>query len=80
LTEDIKYKVLFPRVLRKTFGFKRDGVWAGHVARMGKMRNSYTILIGKPERKRPLRIPKSRWGDNISIDLREMEAVIAQSV
>jgi hypothetical protein len=23
--------------------------WAGHVARMGEMRNAYSILVGKPE-------------------------------
>jgi hypothetical protein len=28
--------------------------WAGHVARMGKTRNAYRILVGKPEGKRPL--------------------------
>jgi hypothetical protein len=27
--------------------------WAGHVARMGKMRNAYSILVGKAEGKRP---------------------------
>jgi hypothetical protein len=27
--------------------------WAGHVAGMGKMRNVYKILFGKPEGKRP---------------------------
>jgi hypothetical protein len=27
---------------------------AGHVARMGEKRNSYRILVGKPESKRPL--------------------------
>jgi hypothetical protein len=26
--------------------------WAGHVARMGKKRNAYRILVGKPEGKR----------------------------
>jgi len=26
--------------------------WAGHVARMEEMRNSYNILVGKPEGKR----------------------------
>jgi hypothetical protein len=30
------------------------GRWAGHVARMGKNRNVYMLLVGKPERKRPL--------------------------
>jgi hypothetical protein len=23
--------------------------WAGHIARMGEMRNAYNILVGKPE-------------------------------
>jgi hypothetical protein len=27
--------------------------WAGLVARMGKMRNAYKILVGKPDGKRP---------------------------
>jgi hypothetical protein len=30
------------------------------------------ILVGKPEGKRPLGRPRSRWEDNIRIDLREM--------
>jgi hypothetical protein len=34
--------------------------WAGHVARMGEMRNAYVILIGKTERKRPLGRRKCR--------------------
>jgi hypothetical protein len=25
--------------------------WAGHVKRMGKMRNTYNIMVGKPVRK-----------------------------
>jgi hypothetical protein len=28
--------------------------WAGHAARMEEIINSYNILVGKPERKRPL--------------------------
>jgi hypothetical protein len=28
--------------------------WAWHVARMGENRNAYSILVGKPEGKRPL--------------------------
>jgi hypothetical protein len=31
--------------------------WAGHVARMGDIRNSYSILVGKPEGKRPFGRP-----------------------
>jgi hypothetical protein len=45
--------------------------WAGHVAGIGERRNAYRILVGKPERKRPLRRPRRRWVDNIMIDLRE---------
>jgi hypothetical protein len=32
--------------------------------------NPYRILEEKPEGKRPLRRPRSRWVDNIKIDLR----------
>jgi hypothetical protein len=46
--------------------------WAGHVARMGKPRIAYRILVGKPEGKRPLGRPRRRWVDNIKIDLRKM--------
>jgi hypothetical protein len=45
---------------------------AGHVARMGAKRNTYRILVGKPEGKRPLGRPRRRWMDNIKIDLREI--------
>jgi hypothetical protein len=45
--------------------------WAGHVARMGEKRNSYRMLVGKPEGKRPSGRPRHRWVDNIKIDLRE---------
>jgi hypothetical protein len=44
--------------------------WAGHVARMEAPRNAYRILVGKPERKRPLGRPRRRWGDNIKMDLK----------
>jgi hypothetical protein len=43
--------------------------WAEHVARMEK-RNAYRILVGKPDGKRPLGRPRSRWVDNIKIDLK----------
>jgi hypothetical protein len=36
--------------------------WAGHVARMGDRRGAYRVLVGKPERKRPLGRPRRRWG------------------
>jgi hypothetical protein len=40
---------------------------------MGETRNVYKILVGKPEGKRPLGRPRSRWQDDVSVDLREME-------
>ena len=45
---------------------------AGHVARMGKERGVYRVLLGKPERKRPLKRPRRRWMGNIRMDLREV--------
>ncbi|KAJ4448105.1 hypothetical protein ANN_10117 [Periplaneta americana] len=46
--------------------------WAGHVARMGESRNAYSVLVGRPEVKRPLGRPRRRWEDNIKMDLREV--------
>ena len=46
--------------------------WAGHVARMGKERGVYRVLVGKPEGKRPLGIPRRRRVDNIRMDLQEV--------
>jgi hypothetical protein len=46
--------------------------WAGHVARMGEKRGAYRILMGRPERARPLGRPRRRWEDNIEMDLREV--------
>jgi hypothetical protein len=35
-------------------------------------RNAYRLLVGKPERKRPLGRPRRTWMDNIKMDLREL--------
>jgi len=32
--------------------------WAGHVARMGEEKEVYRVLVGKPERRRPLGRPR----------------------
>jgi len=45
---------------------------AGHVARMGKRRDVYIVLVGKPEGKRPLGRPRLTWEENIKTDLREV--------
>ena len=44
--------------------------WAGHVACMGQSRNTYRILVGKPEGKRLVGRLRCRWEDNIKMDLR----------
>jgi hypothetical protein len=36
---------------------------------MGDRRGVYTVLVGKPEGKRPLSRPWRRWEDNIKMDL-----------
>jgi len=41
--------------------------WAGHIACMEEKRGVYTVLVGKPEGKRPLGKPRHRWEDNIEI-------------
>jgi hypothetical protein len=38
---------------------------------MEEKRNAYSILVGKPEGKRPLGRPRHRWENNIKVDLRE---------
>jgi len=44
--------------------------WAGYVARMGEMMNTYYILVGNSEGKRPLGRPRRRKENNITMGLR----------
>ena len=46
--------------------------WVGHVACMGARTGVYRVLVGKPEGKTPLGRPRSRWEDNIKMDLQEV--------
>jgi hypothetical protein len=39
----------------------------------GPNRNAYRILVGKPQRKRPLGRVSRKWVSNIKLDLREMK-------
>jgi hypothetical protein len=41
----------------------------------GERKNTYRILVGKPEGRRPLGRPRPRWVDNIKMDFREIEWV-----
>ena len=42
---------------------------------MEQSRNTYRVLVGRPESKRPLGRPRRRWEDNIKMDLREVGCV-----
>ena len=39
----------------------------GHVARMGERRGVYSVLVGKPEGKKPFGTPRRRWENNINL-------------
>ena len=48
--------------------FKKGGMrWAGHVESMGGRRYAYQVVVGKPEAKSSLRMPRRRWGENIKL-------------
>jgi hypothetical protein len=36
------------------------------------VKNTYTVLVGKPEGKRQFGKPRCRWKDNIEMDIREI--------
>jgi hypothetical protein len=44
--------------------------WAGHVGRMGEIRNAYKILVLQPEGKITLRRPSRRCEDIVRMGLR----------
>ena len=46
--------------------------WAGHVTRMGERRGVNSVLVGKPDGKRPLGRPRRRWEDDMKMDLQEV--------
>jgi hypothetical protein len=39
---------------------------------MAEVRSAYSILVGRPEGRRPLGRSRRRWEDNIKLDLREI--------
>jgi hypothetical protein len=50
--EELNDLYLLPNIVRVVKS--RRMRWAGHVARIGKDRYVYRVLVGKPEGKRPL--------------------------
>jgi hypothetical protein len=45
--------------------------WTGHVECMREERKLYKVVVGKPEGKKPLGIPRRKWEDGTRMDLRE---------
>ena len=46
--------------------------WAGHVACLEERKGLCRVLVGKPDRKRPLGRPRRGWEDNIKMNLQEV--------
>ena len=46
---------------------------AGHVAYMRERRGVYSVLVGKPEGKRPFGRRRHTWKDNIKMNIQEVE-------
>jgi len=46
--------------------------WMGNVARIGKGKGVCRVWMRKPEGKRPMGRPRSRWEDNIKVDFQEV--------
>jgi len=46
--------------------------WAAHMERMGEKKGVYSVLVGKPEGKKPRGRPRRRWVDNNKMDLQEV--------
>jgi hypothetical protein len=47
---------------------------------MEEMKNSYNILVEKPEGKRSRGKPKNRWENNIRIDVREIGSEVVDRI
>jgi hypothetical protein len=57
-----KVRVIISRIMRR----------AGHIAPIGERRGVYTVVVGKPEGKRPLGKRRYRWEDNIQMEHQEV--------
>jgi hypothetical protein len=60
-------------LLRNCYGDQiREDEMGGTCNRHGRMRNAFSILVGKPEGKRLPRRRRHRWENNIKKDLMEI--------
>jgi hypothetical protein len=64
-----------PSIIR--FIRSRKMRWAGHVARMGKEKNAYRLLVGKPGGNRRQGRPRRRRENNIKMDLAAVGSGVA---
>jgi hypothetical protein len=46
--------------------------WVEHVARMGEKKNTYRLLVRKPEGRRPVGRPRRGWLNNIRLHFVEV--------
>jgi hypothetical protein len=46
--------------------------WVGHITRIGERRDVFSVLVRKPEGKRPLGRPRHRWENNIKMYIQEL--------
>jgi hypothetical protein len=56
--EDLHDLYSLPSIIRMIKSRKMR--WLGHIAQMGERRNTYRLLVGRPEGKRPLGRPRHR--------------------
>jgi hypothetical protein len=66
------WRKLHNEKLRNLYSSPSRMRWTRPVVQMGAKRNAYRILVGKPERKRPLERPRCRWVGNIIMRLRKI--------
>ena len=71
--EELSDRYCLPNIVRVVKS--RRMRWAGHVAHIGEGRGVHSVLVGKPEGKRPLGRRRRRWEDNIKMDLQEVGGV-----
>jgi hypothetical protein len=60
----------FSTILLRDIKFMRMR-WKGNVLRMGEIRNSYEVSVGKPQGERPSVRHGRTWEDNIKTDLKK---------
>ena len=68
--EELRDLYSLPNIVREVKS--RRMRWAGHVPRMEEGRGVHRVLVGKAEGKRSLGRTRSRWEDNIKMDLQDV--------